>query len=310
VVRILEDAQLSEQLDAARAVAWVREAVVAAHDGRLVAPPRVDATLGGGVLRYTAGELVGEWFGYRSYDTIVGGEQVVVVHRADDGRVAGIAVGSELGPRRTGAIGAVAVDALAPAAAATLGLVGTGRQAWTQAWAIASVRELAQVRVHGRDTVRRAAFVARLRSELGVAAVAAESVRAAVDGTDLVVLATASPTPVLEPGWVAPGAFVSTLGPKQVGRHEFGLDLVDAAALVVSDSPAQLRAYDPPGILAGTPHLDRVVHLGSVLGQRPAASDGITVFLSVGLAGTEAYLLARLLGVGGPDRRISHSQAT
>lgn len=47
-------------------------------------------------------------------------------------------MGNELGPRRVGAIGGVAVAALADRAAATLGLTGTGTQAFTQLWAIAA----------------------------------------------------------------------------------------------------------------------------------------------------------------------------
>ncbi len=85
----------------------------------MAAPPRVFAHLGAGRLVFTAGARTGKWFGYRSYDTfgLVLGEQVVVLHNADDGRVAAIAVGNELGPRRTGATGGVAV--------CSVGLAGT-----------------------------------------------------------------------------------------------------------------------------------------------------------------------------------------
>lgn len=60
------------------------------------------------------------------------------------------------------------------------------------------------------------------------------------------VLATSSPTSVLDPDWVAPGSFVTTVAPKQVGHAEFGPDMGAACDVLVTDSVAQLSAYDPP----------------------------------------------------------------
>lgn len=300
MVRVLTDADIAEQLAPADAVRWIREAVLAAHDGRLHTPPRVHADLGDGNLVFTTGALTGEWYGYRSYDTFDTdpGSQLVVVHDWHTGAVRGVAVGNELGPRRVGAIGAVAVDALANPDATTVGLIGTGAQAWTQLWAIATVRPLASVAVFSRDPVRRNAFAARVSGELGLNAVPVDSARAAVEGRHLVVLATSSPEPVIEADWVAPGAYVTTLGPKQVGRAEFGPDLVARADVAVTDSVAQTSAYDPPFILAGTPQQARLTSLGAVLAGDAAgrtSPDQTVIFCSVGLAGTEAFLLARLI---------------
>lgn len=110
------------------------------------------------------------------------------------------------------------------------------------------------------------------------------------------VLATSSPTPVIEVAWVNPGAYVTTLGPKQQGRAEFGLDLAEAALLMVTDSVDQIGAYDPPNVLASTAHERRLVSLGALrAGEVDApASGGLSLFFSVGLAGTEAFLLDRL----------------
>lgn len=297
---VLEDQDIAELLTAERATAWMREALVAQHEGRLVAPPRVHTDLGDGRLVFTTGSLAGEWFGYRSYDTFDAdpGQQVVAVHGVADGRVRGLALGNELGPRRVGAIGAVAADALARPDATTLGLVGTGHQAWRQLWAIAAVRRLRTVRVFSRDPERRAGFAERARRELGLSVEAAADARGAVEGADIVVLATSSGSPVVEAGWIAPGAFVTTLGPKQVGRAEFGRDLVELADVAVTDSVAQVASYDPPNVLHGTALEQRLVSLGAVVaGAVPGRTSERqrTLFLSVGLAGTEVFLLSRLL---------------
>lgn len=298
--RVLTDADIVAGLDAATAVGWMRAALLAAHHGRLHTPPRVSTALGDGRLVFTTGALTGEWYGYRSYDSFGAGTgaQVVVVHEWHSGAVRGIAVGNELGPRRVGAIGAVAVDALAVPAARTLGLVGTGTQAWAQLWAITAVRELTEVSVFSRDPERRNAFATRASADFDLPVRAVSSAREAVEGRDLVVLATNSPVPVIEADWVAPGSFVTTLGPKQVGRAEFGPDLVGRADVAVTDSVAQTEAYDPAFVLAGTPQHERLRSLGAVLaGDLPGrtGAEQTVVFCSVGLAGTEAYLLAQLL---------------
>jgi len=300
VVVLLTDDDIRERLDARSAVGWMREALLAAHAGRLHTPPRVSTDLGDGRLVFTTGALTGGWYGYRSYDSFGNepGAQLVVVHDWHSGAVRGVAIGNELGPRRVGAIGAVAVDVLALPTATTLGLVGTGAQAWAQLWAISAVRSLTEVAVYSRDPVRRNAFAARVSASLGLPVAAVDSAQEAVQGKDLVVLATNSPVPVIEAPWIKPGAYVTTLGPKQFGRAEFGPDLVARADVAVTDSLAQTSAYDPPFILTGTRQHDRLRSLGAVLaGDAPGrtAPEQTVIFCSVGLAGTETYLLARLI---------------
>jgi len=83
------------------------QALADAERGILIAPQRVAADLGPGRLVITAGARAPNWFGYRSYDTLGTdpGAQVVVIHDWRTGLVQAVAIGNELGPRRTGAIG-------------------------------------------------------------------------------------------------------------------------------------------------------------------------------------------------------------
>lgn len=295
VVLLLTDADVDARLDAPTAVAAMRDALRAAHDGALIAPPRATATLEGGRLVMTAGHLADEWYGFRSYDTFghAAGEQLVVLHDARTGRIRAIAVGEEIGSRRTGAIGGVAVDALARPDAATLGVIGAGAQAWTQVWAAAAVRPLTAVSVFSRTPARRAAFAARVRAELGIPATVAGSAVETVRDKDIVVLATTSPTPILDAVDLAPGTHVNAVGFKQRGRAEFGPDLPAAAGLIATDSPAQADAYEPPIAVP----VGRMRHLGAIVAGAEAgrtSSGEITLFCSVGLAGTEVFLLDRL----------------
>lgn len=295
---VLDDEDIRTELDAADATRWMGDAIDAHYRGDLVAPPRVYTDLEDGRLVFTTGHLRRSWFGYRSYDSFPtdAGDQVVVVHDGRSGSVRAVAIGNELGRRRVGAIGAVAADALASPSASVAAVIGTGFQASTQLWGLTSVRRLSNVRVFSRDPARREAFAVAAESRYGITCSPVPSARKAVTDAEIIVLATNSSAPVVDASWLTSGAYVTTLGPKQQGRAEFGLDLPAAAAIIVTDSIDQLDAYDPPSVLVGTPFRDRLVSLGAIRSGEvvlPAVS-GIRVFFSVGLAGTEVYLLDRL----------------
>jgi ornithine cyclodeaminase len=291
---LLNDDDVRAHLDAATAVAAVREALRAAHEGTLDAPPRVRADLGGGGdLVFTVGHLHEQGlFGFRAYATHGGAEQLVAVWGLD-GELLTVVQGDELGARRTGAIGAVAVDAAARPGPIRLGLVGTGTQAWTQLWATSAVRPIQDVVVAARSPERTNIFARRAHGELGLDARPARSVEEAVRDRDVVIVATNSPVPVLDADWIAPGTHVTTLGPKTLSRHEIPPELADRADVLFTDSPAQAASYAEPHIFP----VDRMAHLGALLsGAAPGrtTADQITVFCSVGLAGTEVAVAAAL----------------
>jgi alanine dehydrogenase len=291
---LLNDDDVRARLDPATAVGAVRAVLLASHAGTLRAPPRVRADLGDGDLVFTAGRMdsLGV-FGFRAYDTFAGADQLVAVWGRQDGRLRVLVSGDELGARRTGAIGAVAVDVAAKPGPIRLGLVGAGTQAWTQLWAIRAVRELAEVSVAARHPERAVAFADRAAAELDVVVRPVASAEDAVRDQDVVVVATSSATPVLQAGWIAPGTHLNTIGPKTASRHEVPADLAGRAAVILTDSPAQLAAYPEPHVFADQPLTD----LGAVLAGAATARtspEEITIFCSVGLAGTEVAVAAAL----------------
>lgn len=170
-----------------------------------------------------------------------------------------------------------------------------GTQAWHQLWALPERFRMVPIIVHSRDPNRRRRFAERARRELALDVREAVSAGEAVAGADVVLLATSSPTPVVGADELHAADYVATLGPKQVGRSEFDPLLATDAALVVSDSPEQVAAYDPPNVLVGGAAQDRLEHLGAVLSGGRRVPDGQRVFLSVGLAGTEVWLLEAAL---------------
>ncbi len=271
----------------------MRDALLAAHRGALASPPRLRAEIGPADYVFTVGGRPGGPTGFRVYRTgPAAGDQLVAVWQPD-GSLAGLVVGGELGARRTGALGGVAADVLARPDATTVAVIGSGRQAWTQLWALRAVRPLSEVRTYSRDPDRRVAFARRAAAELQVAARPAASAEQAADGADLVILATTSAQPVIDPAAIGAGTHVTTVGPKGARAHETPSQLLARAAVVTCDSPQQARAYPEPFFTdpASLTPLSAVV-----AGQAPgrASPADITVYCSVGLAGTEVLLAAAL----------------
>ena len=292
-MRIARDADVLA-LPAADAVEVMRGAVADHAAGRLIAPPRSTVALGEAALTLTAGRAPGVAAGFRMYSA--GAEDPTELTLVLDAQAGpGIVLGRELGRRRTGALGGVAADLAARPDATVIGLVGAGRQAFAQLWAIAAVRALTRVRVSTRSARTAQRFAERARAELGLAVETVDSPRAAVDGADIVVLATPSTRPLIDADWIADGAHVHTLGPKGAEPGECPIELVQRAAVLMSDSPDQLAAMQGPGApwTGGAP----VASLGAIARGDAAGRSGagdVTVYASVGLAGTEV-LLARLV---------------
>jgi alanine dehydrogenase len=130
----------------------------------------------------------------------------------------------------------------------------------------------------------------------------AATVEETVHDRDVVIVATNSLAPVLDAGWISPGTHVSTLGPKTRSEHEVPAALAERAERaesILTDSSAQLAAYPEPHLFADHP----VTDLGAVLAGAATARcspDQVTVFCSVGLAGTEVAVAEALCDRIGP----------
>ena len=200
---------------------------------------------------------------------------------------------------RVGATSALAADRLARADAGVIGLLGAGWQAGAQLEGLREVRDVREVRVYAPTRERLEAFAAEH------AAVAVDSAREAVDGADIVVLATNSHRPVLDGAWLASGTHVNS-----VQRHELDAATVSRADLVVVRSREDPTFHYAPGRApraARERRLTGVVELGDVLAGhvRRTREDQITLFTGGGGLGIQfaavahtVYEAARAAGVG------------
>src|SRR5581483_3054874 len=181
----------------------------------------------------------------------------------------------------------------------------------SQLLGLAAVRELERVRVYSPTAARRHAFATEMAARLGLPIEAVDDARAAVDGADIVLTATNSATPVLEPDWLQPGMHVGFI-------REFEMSdavLARADRVATHTHQADIDHHTPAGqeALAQTqrgrgipwgqyPDLADVL-VGSVPGrERP---DELTLFMNnfgVGIQfaalGARAYQGARERGLG------------
>jgi alanine dehydrogenase len=112
---------------------------------------------------------------------------------------------------------ALAAKYMAAPDASIYALIGSGWQASGQALAMAAVRKLKEIRIYSPTKANRERLAAELAAELGITVKAADSARAAVDGADIVGIATNSVTPVVEADWVAPHAHVTCVKELELG---------------------------------------------------------------------------------------------
>jgi ornithine cyclodeaminase len=195
---------------------------------------------------------------------------------------------------RTAAAGAVCARALARPDAARATVLGTGRQAELQAHALTLVRPIRQISVWGRHHGRATALAARLGHDLPhtEVTVAADAERA-VQQSDIVVTATASPSPVLFGSWLRPGQHITALGADDPAKRELDSACFHRATKVFVDSrELGLRYGDIHAAIArGEVTDDRIDgEIGEVLAGRIP-----------GRRTPEDITVAKLVGIGPQD---------
>lgn len=180
---------------------------------------------------------------------------------------------------RTAAVSAVSVRRLARAEARVLGILGSGVQARSHFEALRLVREFGAVRVWSPH----ADHVGKFAAETGACPM--DSAEAVVRGAGVVVVATASPKPVIQNEWVTDGTHVIAVGACLPSQREVDPALVARSRLFVDSRVAALQEAGDVvmGIAEGR---WTAAHIEAELGELPVRKDDreITVFKSLGLA--------------------------
>lgn len=214
----------------------------------------------------------------------------VMLYNAHHGTPLAAVDGGEITRIRTGAVSAVATDALAPKNAGHAAFLGAGAQAYSHLRGLALVRPLKLVTVYDINTGRAEEFATWVQQQYGVAAKACPTPAAAVQEADIITTVTMSATPLIDLGHVKPGAHINAVGACRAQDRELGSDLV-AAAKVYGDNRESVMAESGDFLLPMKEGLFDETHLRGTVGQmllhrcpgRQNAEE-ITLFIALGLA--------------------------
>jgi ornithine cyclodeaminase len=224
----------------------------------------------------------------------------IVVLDHDTGGLVALMDGRYITEARTAAVSAVSVKLLARSDAKSLALIGSGVQARSHLEAIRHVRTLSEVRVWSPTAKHRDAFAAEMSDATGLPVRAAPSAEDAARGADIVVLATASLTPVVDDEAIGRGAHLCGVGACRPDQREMPTAVVARSRFFVDSRAGALKESGDillpirEGAVADSHIAGELgeLALGRVAG-RQAESD-VTIFKSLGMA-VEDVVTARLV---------------
>jgi len=183
----------------------------------------------------------------------------VLLFSTDTGQLLAMVNDGIMQRARVGATSGVAAKYLAREDAKTLALLGTGFQAGGQLEAISAVRRFERVKVYSPTAENLRRFVEHFRKLLDLDIVAVDSPESAVEGTDVLVTATNSVSPTINPAWLKPGMHLSSINRTELPPTVF--EKVDRLIVNAREGGKSYTARNCPDI-GGFNQGDRNAHSG------------------------------------------------
>jgi alanine dehydrogenase len=276
------------------AIAALRATYSVPH-GPKVSPPRVVARGDGNWLRALAASPPGarymgaKVFGFGRAKSV---SYLIALFEQETGALAALVDANLITAYRTAATSAVAVDRMAAAGPATLGVLGSGLEAQMHVRAIAAVRPLGRLSVFSPTAANREAFARRLSAELGIPCAAVASAQEAVEEAGIVLAAARShdESPILLGRWLRAGMLVVSIGSTLPEQREIDVEVVSACDLIVCDVPEEVITETGDMLAAadaGVPFEHKIVSLNELMTGAAAdrlAAARLPMFKSVGAA--------------------------
>lgn len=297
---VLDRAAVLAAVSPAAAIDAVREAFLAHHRGEWVMPSKVylQAPPHGDFRAMPArgGDLamlkwISSWpsNAARGLPTVMG---VVIVNDAETSTPLMMLDAGAVTALRTGAVAAIAAQALAREGASTVGLIGCGEHG---AWAARCLQTAGYG--PGVCTDPRAEVAEALATELGWTA----GTRAEALACDVVCCVTPGFEVVVDAGDLRPGMHLNMLGADGPGKAEASLGAVASCALFCDEWAQASHGGELTGVVeAGMVVREQVTDLGAVLAGEVAGRPGpesVTLFDSTGLAIQDLAIAAAALEV-------------
>lgn len=197
---------------------------------------------------------------------------------------------------RTAAAGAVAARHLAPAHVDIAGVIGTGVQARLQLQAAHLARPFSTALVWGRDVKKAQTCAADIAHALGIPVDVADTPKALVDASQLVITATPARAPIITVDMLHPGLHITAMGSDQAGKGE-----IAPAALVAAD----LYACDRVAQCESSGELRAAISEGVWSGDTPPELGAIIAGLTPGRTSETDVTICDLTGTGVQDTAIA-----
>ncbi len=298
---ILNNKQVIELLKMSEVITVVEQAFRDLAEGKASMPPKAYLSLEKGDFRAMPASLPGaaglKWVNVHPGNPPLGLPTVMAVLILNDpqtGFPLAVMDATDITAYRTGATAAIAAKYLAREDSKTLGIIGAGRQAYTQIEAHAELFDLNTIKIYdlSREAVSKLiAFFPRLPI--------IEASLPETAGCDIVCALAPTREPFIKKEWIAPGTHINAVGADAKGKEELDPAILKNATVVVDDlrqaaSGGEMNVPVAKGIYS----VDEVYgNLAEIIsGQKPGRTDrqAITVFDSTGLA-IEDIAVAKLL---------------
>jgi ornithine cyclodeaminase len=305
MIRYINEKEVAQILTMPKTVELVEASLKARAEGRAIDVPRVRARSPAGtqhILQAAAPDL--KLIGYKAYYSNPGKGSRYHVHLidTDSGNLVAMIEASYLGMMRTGAASGVATKYMARENAATVGMIGAGKQAVGQLEAVCAVRKITSAKVYSRKTEKARDFCTAMSSRLGIKMEAVTSAPEAVHGVDIINVITKASNPVLLGEWLEPGQHINAAGSNALTRRELDESAVRRSRVVVdSRGTARNECGDIlPLIENGKLDWDALPELGELIAGHMAgrrSRDEITLYESHGMGIQDIYTGHYILGV-------------
>lgn len=310
----ISEADVVSLMSLPEAIDALRDGLREEAAGRAANMVKTHATWDNGSTLHAIGAVFEGWgvVGTKTWAHTAGGAMpLLILIDAQDGAVLAIVEAFALGQMRTGGISGLGADVMARADARRMAIVGAGKQSLAQVAAVAAVRPLDRVTVWSPTAANREALAARIEETLRIEAIATATLDEALDGADVVTLATRARTHFLTRDALPRGVHINAVGAITPERAEFEPALLERAGVLAADSVPQVRKLsrefiealgDDEGAWARLQPLSALVAAGTT---RPADAD-LTVFKAMGMGisdlslGIAVLKRARAAGLGRP----------
>jgi alanine dehydrogenase len=219
---------------------------------------------------------------------------VIIYNDPETGYPLAVMDGTDITAYRTGAASAVASKYLARKNSRTLGLVGAGRQSYTQLMAHAAIYDLQLIKVYDISGV----CIDRLIRAFPQYRIEAHTLPE-VMASDIVCTVTPAHQPIVKKEWVKPGVHINAVGADAHGKEELDPGILNEAVIFVDDmrqasTSGEINVPLDKGLLDPNRIRGSLSDLVGGSKQGRSSDREITVFDSTGLA-IEDIACARLI---------------